>query len=104
MTSIKDIIGKEILFFDGGTGSLLQAQGLIPGELPETWNVTHKEEIIILHYNYFRSGANIIKTNTFGANSLKFPVGKAFTKEGFALKKSSQQEQHLATGCGCGCH
>ena len=29
-------------------------------------------------------------------------MGKAFTKEGFALKKSSQQE--LATGCGCGCH
>ncbi len=102
MTSIKDIIGKEILFFDGGTGSLLQAQGLIPGELPETWNVSHKEEIITLHYNYFRAGANIIKTNTFGANALKFPVGKAFTKEGFALKKSSQQE--LATGCGCGCH
>ena len=104
MTNIKDIIGKEILFFDGGTGSLLQAQGLIPGELPETWNVTHKEEIITLHYNYFRSGANIIKTNTFGANSLKFPVGKAFTKEGFALKKSSQQEQHLAPSCSCGCH
>ena len=104
MTNIKDIIGKEILFFDGGTGSLLQAQGLIPGELPETWNVTHKEEIITLHYNYFRSGANIIKTNTFGANSLKFPVGKAFTKEDFALKKSSQQEQHLAPSCSCGCH
>ena len=104
MTNIKDIIGKEILFFDGGTGSLLQAQGLIPGELPETWNITHKEQIITLHYNYFRSGANIIKTNTFGANSLKFPVGKAFTKEGFALKKSSQQEQHLSSSCGCGCH
>ena len=104
MTNIKDIIGKEILFFDGGTGSLLQAQGLIPGELPETWNITHKEQIITLHYNYFRSGANIIKTNTFGANSLKFPVGKAFTKEGFALKKTSQQEQHLSSSCGCGCH
>ena len=104
MTNIKDIIGKEILFFDGGTGSLLQAQGLIPGELPETWNITYKEQIITLHYNYFRSGANIIKTNTFGANSLKFPVGKAFTKEGFALKKSSQQEQNLSSSCGCGCH
>ena len=72
MSSIQDVLGREILFFDGGTGSLLQAQGLIPGELPETWNITHREEIVALHYNYFRAGANIIKTNTFGANALKF--------------------------------
>ncbi len=80
MSSIQDVLGREILFFDGGTGSLLQAQGLIPGELPETWNITHREEIVTLHYNYFRAGANIIKTNTFGANALKFPVDRALTQ------------------------
>ena len=35
MTKLHDILGKELLFFDGGTGSVLQAQGLKPGELPE---------------------------------------------------------------------
>ena len=46
MASLKSLLGKEILFFDGGTGSVLQQQGLKPGELPETWNVRFSEKII----------------------------------------------------------
>ena len=42
---IKDRLGKELLFLDGGMGTLLQEKGLAPGELPEMWNVTHPEEI-----------------------------------------------------------
>ena len=42
---LKERLGKELLFFDGGTGTLLQERGLAPGELPETWNLTHREEI-----------------------------------------------------------
>lgn len=60
------------LFFDGGTGSLLQAQGLKAGELPEVWNITHPEICVKLHRDYLEAGADIIKTNTFGANGLKF--------------------------------
>ncbi len=66
------ILGKEILFFDGGTGSVLQTQGLLPGELPELWNLTHSDKIQKLHYDYFSAGANIVKTNTFGAFKTKF--------------------------------
>lgn len=72
MTSLKSFLGKEILFFDGGTGSVLQGQGLKPGELPETWNTLFSEKIINLHYEYFCAGANIVKTNTFGAYASKF--------------------------------
>ncbi|MBQ5645669.1 MAG: homocysteine S-methyltransferase family protein, partial [Treponema sp.] len=72
MASLKSLLGKEILFFDGGTGSVLQQQGLKPGELPETWNVRFSEKIINLHYEYFCAGANIVKTNTFGAYESKF--------------------------------
>ena len=71
---LKDILGKEALFFDGGTGTILQSQGLKPGELPETWNLKHPDRIEQLHYNYFASGANIIKTDTFGAFITKFPL------------------------------
>ncbi len=60
------------LFFDGGTGSLLQAQGLKAGELPEVWNITHPEICVKLHRDYLEAGTDIIKTNTFGANGLKF--------------------------------
>ena len=66
-------LGKEWLFFDGGMGSLLQERGLAAGELPETWNITRPEEIQSIHRAYLDAGSDIINTNTFGANALKFP-------------------------------
>ena len=72
MTELMEEIRKRIVFFDGGTGSLLQANGLKPGELPETWNILHPEIVTKLHYDYLEAGADIVKTNTFGANGLKF--------------------------------
>lgn len=60
------------LFFDGGMGSLLQAKGLKAGELPERWNLTHPEEICGIHRMYLQAGSDLITTNTFGANRLKY--------------------------------
>ena len=72
MKTFRDYLGKQILFFDGGTGSVLQAQGLKPGELPENWNVEQPEKIVQLGYGYFLAGSNIINSNSFGAFSTKF--------------------------------
>ena len=74
MKKLQDILGKQQLFFDGGTGTILQGMGLKPGELPETWNLKHPDRIVQLHYNYFSAGANIIKSDTFGAFITKFPL------------------------------
>ena len=49
---IRQRLGKDLLFFDGGMGTLLQEKGLAPGELPETWNLTHSEEIYKIHRQY----------------------------------------------------
>ncbi len=68
----------------------MQANGLEPGELPETWNVKHPDIITKLHRDYLEAGADIIKTNTFGANGLKFYKGAEFDLEEVvtaALKK-----------------
>lgn len=65
-------IRKRIIFFDGGMGSLLQARGLEPGELPEVWNVTHPEVLKQVHLSYLEAGCDVVTTNTFGANGLKF--------------------------------
>ena len=65
-------LGKELLYFDGGMGTLLQEKGLKAGELPEVWNIEHMEEIIEIHRQYFEAGSDIVLTNTFGANALKF--------------------------------
>ena len=74
MKKLGDLLGKERLFFDGGTGTVLQEMGLKPGELPETWNIKHPDRIVQLHYNYFAAGSNIVNTNTFGAFITKFPL------------------------------
>ena len=72
MEKFSEYLGKQILFFDGGTGSVLQAQGLKPGELPENWNIEQPEKIVQLGYGYYLAGSNIINTNTFGAFETKF--------------------------------
>ena len=76
-----DALHSQRLFFDGGTGTLLQAQGLKGGELPETWNLLHPDRISNLHRAYLAAGSNILCTNTFGANALKFPAGGEFDLE-----------------------
>ncbi len=69
---ILEEIRTRRIFFDGGMGSLLQAQGLGPGEFPETWNLRYPERIVNVHLDYLNAGADIVTTNTFGANRFKF--------------------------------
>lgn len=64
--------GKELLFFDGGMGTELQKNGLKKGELPELLNIHSPEIVKKVHKSYLDAGCDIITTNTFGANSLKF--------------------------------
>ena len=70
--NILDIIKRKRLYFDGGTGTVLQGMGLSAGTPPEKWNLTEPEKIVNLHKAYIESGANIIKTNTFGINADKY--------------------------------
>ncbi len=75
-----DLLGKERLFFDGAMGTMLQKNGLSAGEIPETWNITHRDTVYAIHKAYADAGCNIIKSNTFGANALKFK-GTDYTVE-----------------------
>lgn len=70
--TILEEMRKRRLFCDGGMGSLLQASGLRPGELPELWNISRPEKLQEIHLSYLEAGADIMTTNTFGANRLKF--------------------------------
>ena len=72
---------KRILFCDGGMGSLLQEAGLKPGELPGTWNITHPEELVKIHKAYLEAGADIVTTNTFGVDRLKYNETTEFQLE-----------------------
>lgn len=99
-------LGKEWLFFDGGMGSLLQERGLAAGELPETWNITRPEEIQSIHCAYLDAGSDIINTNTFGANALKFPdnlretVEAAVSNAKEARRQSGREDACIALDIG----
>ena len=67
---------ENITILDGGMGTLLQAKGLMPGESPEMWNLSHADVICDIHKAYFDAGSNVVCTNTFGANLLKFSLEK----------------------------
>ncbi len=69
--NFREQLGRQILFFDGGMGTLLQERGLLAGEVPETWNILHPEIIRQIHKEYLLAGSNIISANTFGVNAFK---------------------------------
>lgn len=69
---ILEKIKKQIVYLDGGTGTLLQEAGLALGELPEEWNLSRPDDVYKINYNYFAAGADVVYANTFGANSIKF--------------------------------
>lgn len=60
-----------IYIFDGAMGTMLQNAGLEPGDCPELLNVTKPEIVTNIHAQYIAHGANIIETNSFGANRIK---------------------------------
>lgn len=69
---VLDYLKNNLVYLDGGMGTLLQKRGLKPGELPERFNVSHPEIIVDIQKAYYDAGTNILCTNTFGANALKF--------------------------------
>ena len=66
------LLGEEYLVVDGAMGTQLQARGLTDvEELPELLNFSHAGDITAIHAAYVRAGAEVVTTNTFGANRLK---------------------------------
>ena len=84
--------GKELLFFDGGMGTELQKNGLKKGELPELLNIHSPEIVKKVHKSYLDAGCDIITTNTFGANSLKFSNVEEIITNAVNIVKESMGE------------
>ncbi len=82
----------KFLLFDGAMGTMLQAAGLKPGELPELLNITSPDIVLGVHKKYVAAGADIITANTFGANQYKMKnsdMVENSIKSGIAIAKKS---------------
>ncbi len=94
--NFREALGRQILFFDGGMGTLLQERGLKTGEVPETWNVLHPEIVRQIHKEYLLAGSNVISANTFGVNAFKCKhlpyTVEALVTAGIQLVKEAIQE------------
>ena len=106
--NFKKYLQENVVYLDGGMGTLLQANGLKPGELPELWNITHPDVITKIHTDYFNAGSNVVCTNTFGANSLKFDdkqlediiMSAVFNAKNATTKSDGSQEKFVALDIG----
>ena len=100
--NFREYLKQNIVYLDGGMGTLLQAKGLKPGEHPEHWNISHPEEITEIHKAYYDAGSTVVSTNTFGANVLKFgdeleDIVKAAFENAKAARMKWQQEHPDST-------
>jgi len=68
---IKEQLNKRPLLIDGAMGTMLQKYGLKSGECSEGWNISHPQVVQKIHQEYIKAGADVILTNTFGANRIK---------------------------------
>lgn len=57
-------------------GTQLQKLGLPAGGVPELWTLEHPETLLKLHKQYIDAGADLIETNTFGANYIRLKENK----------------------------
>ena len=105
---ITEFIKNNILLLDGGMGTMLQKSGLMAGELPEMWSLSHPEVIRDIHKSYYEAGSNLVLTNTFGANRLKLDsktleevIEKSVSLAKWA-KENSSGEEHKWIGLDIG--
>ncbi|HEX9537007.1 MAG TPA: homocysteine S-methyltransferase family protein, partial [Streptosporangiaceae bacterium] len=70
MTGFTDVLGQRLLICDGAMGTMLHASGCaLDRALPEV-NLSDPQLVATIHESYVAAGADIIQTNTFGANRL----------------------------------
>jgi 5-methyltetrahydrofolate--homocysteine methyltransferase len=74
MNILDEILQNKILLSDGAWGTLLQAKGMMPGECPELWNITHRKDVKDIAESYLFAGSDIIETNSFGGSRFKLSL------------------------------
>jgi homocysteine S-methyltransferase len=66
-----DALRARVLICDGAMGTQLYAQGVFVNRSFEELSVSQPDLVLAVHDSYVRAGADVIETNTFGANRLK---------------------------------
>ena len=69
MPKFSDIFASRTVLADGAMGTVLYARGITINRCYDELNLTDPRLILSIHEEYLQAGAEILETNTFGANS-----------------------------------
>jgi 5-methyltetrahydrofolate--homocysteine methyltransferase len=107
MNILEELKQNKILLCDGAWGTFLQAKGMTPGECPELWNITHRNEVLSIAESYLQAGSDIIETNSFGGSIFKlsqYGLGDRVTEINKAAASISREaagkDKHVAGSIG----
>jgi 5-methyltetrahydrofolate--homocysteine methyltransferase len=70
-TIVETVKAGAVLVSDGAWGTFLHKKGLEPGQCPELWCITRRSDVLDIARSYVAAGADMIESNSFGANRLK---------------------------------
>jgi homocysteine S-methyltransferase len=66
-----EALAERVLVCDGAMGTMLYAQGVFINRSFEALNLSDPRRVLAVHHAYAQSGADVLETNTFGANRIK---------------------------------
>ncbi len=102
MSRLLKALQNNVLVADGAMGTILYSEGL--DTCPEAYNLTHPEKVEHIHRSYIEAGADVIQTNTYGANFEKLkPFGlehkvKAIHQAAVAIAKRAARPDTFILG------
>ncbi len=71
MQGFLEALDQRVLVCDGATGTMLYGKGVFLNRCFDELNLTQPDLVAEVHREYMRAGADVIETNTFGANRVK---------------------------------
>ena len=100
----REELSTRVLVCDGAMGTMLYAKGIFLNRSFDELNLTQPDVVAEVHQAYVRAGADVIETNTFGANRVKlapFNLGdqvKAINAQGARIARHAAREQAYVAG------
>ncbi len=98
MKSFRERLGKEVIVFDGGVGTYLYEKGIFINTCFDELNLINPDIVMEVHRDYINAGADVIETNTFGANRFKLAPHGLETKVYEVNFKGAQLAKKVAGG------
>src|SRR5918999_2948034 len=71
MKPFLEALDERVLVCDGAMGTMLYAKGVFINRCFDALNLTQPDVVSDVHQDYVRAGADVVETNTFGANRVK---------------------------------